>query len=147
MKITFWNLIFAYKSGIFFTFKTNLILDDIICKVVDKVTIWFREMNLCLGKGQTFLANLKNTHVSIHRDVETNTGLMITFFTLISWLTKLNVTHWCYFSCCTIIPLKVGSHRKRNGPDSSVGRVSASGNGRSRVRSRAARYQSRKKWY
>ena len=33
------------------------------------------------------------------------------------------------------------------GPDSSVGRVSAPGNGRSRVRSRAATYQSRKKWY
>ena len=31
------------------------------------------------------------------------------------------------------------------GPDSSVGRVSAPGNGRSRVRSRAATYQSRKK--
>ena len=31
------------------------------------------------------------------------------------------------------------------GPGSSVGRVSASGNGRSRVRSRAATYQSRKK--
>ena len=33
------------------------------------------------------------------------------------------------------------------GPDSSVGRVSAPGNGRSRVRSRAATHQSRKKWY
>ena len=33
------------------------------------------------------------------------------------------------------------------GPDSSVGRVSAPGNGRSRVWSRAATYQSRKKWY
>ena len=33
------------------------------------------------------------------------------------------------------------------GPDSSVGRVSAPGNGRSRVRSRAVTYQSRKKWY
>ena len=33
------------------------------------------------------------------------------------------------------------------GPDSSVGRVSAPENGRSRVRSRAATYQSRKKWY
>ena len=33
------------------------------------------------------------------------------------------------------------------GPDSSVGRVSAPGNGGSRVRSRAATYQSRKKWY
>ena len=35
----------------------------------------------------------------------------------------------------------------QTGPDSSVGRVSAPGNGRSRVRSRAATYQSRKKWY
>ena len=33
------------------------------------------------------------------------------------------------------------------GPDSSVGRVSAPENGRSWVRSRAAIYQSRKKWY
>ena len=31
--------------------------------------------------------------------------------------------------------------------NTSVGRVSAPGNGRSRVRSRAATYQSRKKWY
>ena len=36
---------------------------------------------------------------------------------------------------------------KHTSPDSSVGRVSAPGNGRSRVRSRAATYQSRKKWY
>ena len=35
----------------------------------------------------------------------------------------------------------------QTGPDSSVGRVSAPGNGRSRVRSRAATYQSHKKWY
>ena len=50
-----------------------------------------------------------------------------------------------------------GAHGKSNeqlfprqvetGPDSSIGRVSAPGNGRSRVRSRAATYQSRKKWY
>ena len=33
----------------------------------------------------------------------------------------------------------------KTGPDSSVGRVSAPENGRSRVRSRAATYQSRKK--
>ena len=32
---------------------------------------------------------------------------------------------------------------EKTGPDSSVGRVSAPGNGRSRVRSRAATYQSR----
>ena len=36
---------------------------------------------------------------------------------------------------------------ENTGPDSSFGRVSAPGNGRSRVRSRAATYQSRKKWY
>ena len=41
--------------------------------------------------------------------------------------------------------LKVLQEDTNTGPDSSVGRVSAPGNGRSRVRSRAATYQSRKK--
>ena len=48
----------------------------------------------------------------------------------------------CYHCYCVSVFLFVCT-----GPDSSVGRVSAPGNGRSRVRSRAATYQSRKKWY
>ena len=42
---------------------------------------------------------------------------------------------------------KTGSPSHDTSPDSSVRRVSAPGNGRSRVRSRATTYQSRKKWY
>ena len=64
---------------------------------------------------------------------------------------------WCRHASSFIfdqIIVKVTGNQNRHessdefdftGPDSSAGRVSAPGNGRSRVR--AATYQSRKKWY
>ena len=50
------------------------------------------------------------------------------------------------FLRCTTTPIWIAykkNQKRSTGPDSSVGRVSAPGNGRSRVRSRAATYQSR----
>ena len=59
--------------------------------------------------------------------------------------TRSMLTKMYKFTISGYVPVYV--HCIYTGPDSSVGRVSAPGNGKSRVQSRAATYQSRKKWY
>ena len=100
---------------------------------------YYRSPTSCLCVSSSTLMSTLEVKLNIHRRSKDHYSQTVTATVFIFEPHRANTSSGI-FDQVTFKPAWTG-------PDSSVGRVSAPENGRSRVRSRAATYQSRKKWY